>query len=113
MLREIVGWGKEYEQQNSGTGGIGGGLSCGGGGRDNVKWRYGCGGGENAAGIGTRAASYRAEGHKPEGYGPRHCIAAARYKGHENAGDGREYVAYRYGSAKILADLQTLRGRPS
>jgi len=54
---------KDYEQQNDGTGGIGGGVSCRGGGRDGVGWRYGCGGSENAGGSGAGAASYRAQGH--------------------------------------------------
>ena len=30
---------KDYEQQNDGTGGIGGGVSCGGGSRDGVGRR--------------------------------------------------------------------------
>src|SRR5246127_1084081 len=65
----------------------------------------GGGGGGGAAGAG----SDRAEGHYPDDNGRGHHFAAARFASQENAGNWAEYVAFGYGGAKILADLQPLR----
>ena len=55
------------------------------------------------------AASYRAEGHQPDGDGRGHHFAATRFAGKENAGNWAEYVPFRYGGSKVLAYLQPLR----
>src|SRR4029077_18515101 len=100
---------KDYEVQNNGSGGIGRGVRRGHGGGDRVGRRNGGGGGEDARGSGAGAASYRAEGHQPDGDGRGHCFAAARSTGYENASDRAEYVAVGRGGAEVLADLQPLR----
>jgi len=102
---------KDYEEQSDGSGGIGCRLCCGDGCGDGAGWGDRCRGREDAGGEDPGAASYRAEGHEPDRDGRGHCFAAARYTRNETAGDGPEHGAVGWRSRKVLAHLQTLRGR--
>ena len=107
-----LGKANKYEEQTEGSGSIGWGVRCGDG--DDVSLvRMGFGEVENTAGGGPWAASCRAEHYQPVDYGRGHRYAVTRFPSKENGGHWAEFVSFRCGGARVLADLQPLRQGPA